>query len=289
MTLTETKQLISRQCEAWPLCRDNFAALDRLITKTICDEQGRTLGRVMFNPARIASSTAKTADPQSIAARKCFLCRENRPAEQFVIAEGDYEILVNPFPIFPVHLTIASRTHKPQLLINEIRKMLRFAELMEDLTVFYNGAKCGASAPDHHHFQAANFEIPENLTPSESGSPALMTGRLICGAEIVSADTDLIESTVRNWIEQPDGSERPVNVLCRRLTDGRYRVVDYPRKRHRPECYGQLLISPASVEMAGYIVAPRHEDFMAADLNLTRQIIKEVTFSEKEIKELWNL
>lgn len=289
MTLTETKDFIIRQCNVWPLCGENFAALDRLVSRELTDENGVRVARVMFNPARIASSTAKPTDRQSIAARKCFLCHENRPAEQLAIKEGGYEILVNPFPIFPVHLTIASADHRPQLLIKEIRNFLHFAELLENLTVFYNGATCGASAPDHHHFQAANFDIPENLTPADTCRPTLMTGRLACGAEIISDDKDLIESTVRNWITMADGSERPVNLLCRQLADGLLRVVVYPRKKHRPECYGKVLISPASVEMAGYIIAPRHDDFLAADVDMTRQIIKEVTYSAKEIKELWNL
>lgn len=135
----------------WPLVAKNFADLARVEVRTFAFD-GFSV-RVQCNPARVVSSAAKV-DAAAIAARPCFLCAHNRPSEQMAVACGDWEVLVNPFPIFPQHFTLAHKQHQPQEIVAHIADFLDFARRLPDFVVFYNGPRCGASAPDHLHFQA---------------------------------------------------------------------------------------------------------------------------------------
>ena len=150
------KQLFHEQVSNWELARVNFAGLTTVKSKSF--SFGDFDVKVQFNPARIVSSGAKT-DAKSIAARPCFLCAANRPQEQTAIDFGDYEILVNPFPIFPEHFTIPRKEHVAQQILPYFADMLQIAVAMDDYLVFYNGPECGASAPDHMHFQAGTKDF----------------------------------------------------------------------------------------------------------------------------------
>lgn len=150
---TKTKQLIRTQLQDWPLAKNNYDGLQKVITRDVLLPGGSTV-QVQFNPERIRSSAAKV-DAKSIQERACFLCAENRPPQQQGLAfDDDYTILINPFPIFPEHLTIPHNSHTDQLIAPYFGTMLSLAKELEGFTLFYNGPKCGASAPDHFHFQA---------------------------------------------------------------------------------------------------------------------------------------
>ncbi len=151
--------LFVQQREGWPMLRDGEASLGQLQRKTLMSGDDSVV--VQANPARRRSTLAKT-DAQSVAARQCFLCPENMPAEERGVTFEDLVIMPNPFPVLPMHCTIAAREHRPQLISGRIDCLLRLAaEIGPDLAAFYNGPKCGASAPDHFHFQAARAsEIP---------------------------------------------------------------------------------------------------------------------------------
>ena len=146
--------LLTEQLASWETARNNYAALSGVRVKEL-NVNGIPY-KVQFNPARIVSSGAKV-DAKSIQARKCFLCPANLPTVQKGISfGGHYHILVNPFPIFPRHLTVPELAHTPQRIATRFTDMLELAEALTDYTIFYNGPKCGASAPDHAHFQAGN-------------------------------------------------------------------------------------------------------------------------------------
>lgn len=167
------EKFVGDQLSRWPLACANFRALKNVEVRSF--EIGGLEVRLQFNPARIGSSAAKT-DKASIAERPCFLCPENRFKEQFNISfEGrkgkKYDILLNPFPIFPSHLVIPSSQHTPQSIAGRYVDMLDMARAYPDYTFFYNGPRCGASAPDHHHFQAA----PKGLMPLEKDVEALLS------------------------------------------------------------------------------------------------------------------
>ncbi len=150
------EQLFSSQMEVWDLARENYADLSLVETHEF--DFGDFNIIVQFNPKRMVSTTAKI-DAVSLAARKCFLCRENRPQQQERIEWRDYDLLVNPFPIFRKHFVFAKQAHEPQQIVGTIGDMLELARELPNYAVFYNGPKAGASAPDHHHFQAAEKEL----------------------------------------------------------------------------------------------------------------------------------
>ncbi len=155
---SQAHELLERQKSNWPLARDNFAALANVQTRVV--EVDDITFRLQFNPGRLVSTSAKV-DAKSIGERKCFLCTANRPKEQESVPFGDdYLVLINPFPIFPEHFTIPHREHVPQRIAGSLGAMLELAQAMSPrYTVFYNGPKCGASAPDHLHFQAGDREF----------------------------------------------------------------------------------------------------------------------------------
>ena len=107
--------------------------MERTLSKRFEELKGvqtREVGSALaqFNPARLVSTGAKI-DKATLAKRPCFLCEKNRPSEQIVLSFGEgFDILVNPFPILPVHFTIPSRHHQLQAIAEnyvQIHRLLR--------------------------------------------------------------------------------------------------------------------------------------------------------------------
>ena len=145
------RRFFNRQIETWDTARRNFRNLQDVSIRRLAAESCLL---AQFNPARIVS-TGASVSKEALGRRPCFLCRENRPGEQSAKSFGaGFEILVNPYPILPLHFTIPSRRHEPQLILEHYAEMHRFLAEYPGMTVFYNGPECGASAPDHMHFQA---------------------------------------------------------------------------------------------------------------------------------------
>lgn len=234
------------QLQQWPEVAERFAALDNVETKRVGDYT------VQFNPARAVSTAAKV-DAASIAARPCFLCRANRPKQQLALEWEDLEILVNPFPIFPGHLTIAAKAHTPQTLLGRSEQMRRLSRELSGYTIFFNGARSGASAPDHMHFQAvpSSYMRPTSFAYTYRLAPAPFS---------------------------PEEIDPMVNMVC---TDGEITVI--PRTKHRPDCYGRLLVSPASIDLCGTLIAVRRSDFEALDAATIESVIREVTFQQPPV------
>lgn len=162
------------QLSRWPLARDNYRALKNASVRTMV--LGGLQVTLQFNPARIVSTAAKV-DAASVQKRKCFLCRDNRPSGQISMRfDGrkgkKYDILVNPYPIFHEHLVIAMDRHCDQSIWKRYVDVLDMAKTWQDHVFMYNGPKCGASAPDHHHFQAAQ----RGVMPLEQDIDGLMDG-----------------------------------------------------------------------------------------------------------------
>lgn len=273
--MTELQSLLKRQLAGWPEAARRYRDLREVQTKEI------TIGgmpvRVQYNPARAVSTLART-DAASIAARPCFLCRGNRPQQQEALPfEGcdgrRYEILVNPFPIFPEHFTIPAVDHVPQRIAGRFPDMLRLAEAFPDMTVFYNGPESGASAPDHFHFQMGckgflpvetHFGLLGPKTVMRPGAAAIaLTSAYIPGLPVITApDAESAEAAflrvLRSLPVSPGTGEPQLNILCwaerntcaesrnshgnisRERTAGDtvvFRVLVIPRKAHRPSCY----------------------------------------------------
>ena len=290
----QIKSLFHGQVPNWELARVNYEGLKSIRTKTF--SFGDFDINVQFNPARIISSGAKV-DAISIGKRKCFLCEENRPEEQQSIDTGEYTILVNPYPIFPQHFTIPRKEHSDQLIKPYFKDMLELAEAMDDFIVFYNGPKCGASAPDHLHFQAGikgflpietDFlnnkcckEIRRIGSVTISHWPDYQRGII----SLKSKDRDnLIECFNQIYsklqILQPDEVEPMLNILAI-FKQGEWIIHIFPRTLHRPTQYfetgeRQFILSPASVDMGGVLITPREEDFTKISKEDIRDIFNQV-------------
>lgn len=294
------------QLAEWEQARNNFAALSGVKVKEI-DVDGMTV-KVQFNPARIVSSAAKV-DAKSLKERKCFLCAANRPAVQRGIEwGGHYTILINPFPIFPRHLTIPDNNHVDQLISGRIADMVSLAGDLKGYTVFYNGPKCGASAPDHMHFQAGNSDFltigkileDAELVPLqvESDGEAVLSVAQDLPLNMFIIDTTEAQAAQALFdrlyaaMPVPEGEKEPMmNILCYLTEDDEVRIVVIPRKRHRPSFYGTegencILLSPASVDMGGVFITPLEKDFNRLDADIIRQVYDELCLSDEEMNAI---
>lgn len=259
---------LRHQLAQWPMAAANFKALSRVETRTM-ECRGRNFA-VQHNPARIASTGAKVADGKA-GPRPCFLCKANRPAEQLSFGlDHSYELLVNPFPIFPVHFTIPTLDHTAQQLIScgraeRMAHMAEFAMNLPGLALFYNGARCGASAPDHFHFQAVEASRMPLLDWATDGRQLPFNVIYFSATTPPEAEAKLLEA-IAPLPRRTGGDEPDINVICRADgISGGVQICVIPRKAHRPDFFGsaegQILVSPASVDLAGTIILPRPEDF----------------------------
>ena len=300
--------LIDRQLAVWQQAKDNFAALANVGVKEI------TLGgfpvKAQFNPARIVSSAAKV-DPKTIKERKCFLCGANRPEIQeglpFAGKRAEYAVLINPFPIFPKHLTVPDVNHVNQTIEGEWERfedMLSLAETLDEFLFFYNGPKCGASAPDHMHFQGGN----KGFLPVEYNYNALEKTLIVDadGAKVYSVENYMrgimaIEATdkaaavaqfrnIYNTLEVKEGEWEPMlNLLAWTVRQGdavKYIALVYLREKHRPSHYfaegdANILLSPASVDMGGVFITPLEKDFNKITEKELTEIVDELQISSE--------
>ncbi|MBQ7156912.1 MAG: DUF4922 domain-containing protein [Bacteroidaceae bacterium] len=266
--------LFDSQLSAWKEVADRYAQLKNVLTSDFMVEECRVAAQ--FNPARIGSTGAKV-DAKTISERPCFLCELNRPEEQQQCAiVKRYHLLVNPYPILPRHFTIAKIHHSPQAIYDNYVDMMRITEgLGDDMVVFYNGPLCGASAPDHMHFQAGSrgvvplerdwdskyrrirsrlYPISESeyLEMNSYENMADNTGIFslrgyVCPGIIVITRTpeanDILFKKIYDSLPVLEGSWEPMmNILAWKEAssiDGSPRIVSVilPRAKHRPECY----------------------------------------------------
>lgn len=305
ITSAQADRLIADQIAVWPQAAGNFEALKGVKVKDL-DVDGMHI-KVQFNPARIVSSSAKV-DAKSLKERKCFLCAANRPEVQTGLPWGDndrYIVLINPFPIFPRHLTIPDTSHVDQLIVDRAADMMDLAKDLDEYTVFYNGPKCGASAPDHMHFQAGNsdfltiadaIENADLKTVATDGDAtlALVDTLPIKLFVIDAADHEVgarLFKRLYDAIPVPENEREPMmNILCYSTAAGE-RMVIIPRKRHRPSFYGTegddcMLLSPASVDMGGVFITPLQKDFDRLDADTVRRVLDELCLTADEINNI---
>lgn len=285
--------LLTRQLASWETAHNNYAALSGVQVKEL-NVNGIPY-KVQFNPARIVSSGAKV-DARSIKERKCFLCPANLPPEQEGIPfGGHYLILVNPFPIFPRHLTIPEEAHVDQRIASRFGDMLDLARQLTDYTIFYNGPRCGASAPDHAHFQAGNkgfMPIEQDWRRQIAGKIADYGQATLFYLNDAPRATLVIESPERETavrlfdivyrsLDVKPGEEEPMMNVLTLFENGKWIVFIFPRAKHRPACYtaageDNLLSSPASVDLGGVFITPVEKDFRKITAEDVAQILSEV-------------
>ena len=307
----EADEFTDTQFKKWELCRKNHEALKDIKTKCL-NINGNEI-KVQFNPARAVSTLAKL-DKSSIDARPCFLCTKNKPEEQDSIsidAGMKFSIRINPYPILPGHLTISSEEHIPQTLADkaEMQLPMKILQKIEDYfgqgyAIFYNGAKCGASAPDHFHFQAARKKdipfiaqwneifksaIENDIAGIQSGDvcKAYSVNGFACPIKVFTSLSGNIDTALFfNYLDSlpvHEGEPEPrYNMFAWRDDEGRFICAYFPREAHRPSCYfsegeEQIFVSPGALDMAGLIVTPREEDFRKINEADITRIYKEVS------------
>ena len=301
-------RFFNRQLRVWGDVRQRYRDLEGVQTRELVSD---TLTMtVQWNPARIGSTGAKI-DAKSIAERPCFLCAKNRPAEQMHrVIDGKYELLVNPFPIMPVHFTLPTLKHQPQRVLPMYDEMLRLAQRNQDLTLLYNGPQCGASAPDHAHLQA----VSTGLLPLQTSWQRLSRNL----SEVIKTDDD---NGIWQVVDHPSAAfviktnntqaaerlfrrlydtlklpllagcpEPMMNIIMWRSGDQILSVV-LPRRKHRPDCYtaegdAQYIISPGAVDMGGLIITPREEDFRRLTAEQMIAIYQEISLTPDQVQRV---
>ena len=296
-------RFFNRQMEKWADARHRYRDLKHVETHQLSDQL-----KVQWNPARIVSTGAKI-DKKTLGDRPCFLCDKNRPKEQISKQIDErFLLLVNPFPILPVHFTIPARKHQPQSIYKNYGEMHRFLSLHSELMVFYNGPKCGASAPDHLHFQAgtsgilplqANWQrLSRNLTDiislNDDEKIALIHDFVVPAFVIISKSEDsdeaLFHRLYKSMPVRGDETEPMMNIIAWRKGD-EYISVVIPREKHRPEAYfaegdAQMMVSPGALDMSGLIITPREEDFRKLTEESATAILQECGVSTDKMNSI---
>ena len=304
---------IENQLAKWQTARTNHEALNQIETRRF-ELAGNTI-TVQFNPARAVSTCAKV-DKSSIEARKCFLCPENKPNEQdeiIISLDEPFSLRINPYPILPGHLTISSLKHQDQVLADKTIRQLpgKLISWLEEYfasgyVLFYNGAKCGASAPDHFHFQAVKqSDVPviqqwerlmetavrEKEIKTENGNTysSFQITSYICPIQvfICNHSADILPEMINQYLQSfplHEGESEPrYNLFAWQDKQRGFTMAYFPREEHRPACYTatrgeQLLVSPGALDMAGLLVTPRKEDFDRITESDITKIYKEVAY-----------
>ena len=290
-------RLMIEQKRTWPALRRAQATL-----RTTVDREIRCSGflvRAQHNPGRIGSTLAQVKEGATDG-RPCFLCASNLPQEQRgILYRGSWMILPNPMPVFPFHSTVAHVRHQPQGMSGNMRAFLGMvSDFGDGWAVLYNGPKCGASAPDHLHFQV----IPAGLLPVETEvwSPGRLAPLRTEGGNGLFRAAGLGRQAVVLVGDDPEGTaetfqdflgalqealslpdEPMINIVGYRK-EGRPVLVVFPRRKHRPDAFfraghDRILLSPAVVEMAGVLVTPSETDFKGLDARKVEALFEEVS------------
>ena len=312
------EEMIENQKENWELAKRNYEALEENLEKKkvlkLKEEDREMKVRIFPNPQRILSTMAKT-DSRSIQERPCFLCGKNRPAEQTYLAFGHYEVCLNPYPIFQRHLTIIDKEHTPQSMKGRFEDMLHLAENLDEFYILYNGPECGASAPDHMHFQAAGKEeeltnpfalnFLKSILENENGVTTYVDNVFTtCIGMTSGLKVDLMqqfEKVYQNLSIIYSDKEPLINMITWYGLDKIshfggdeievWNCIIFLRSKHRPDCYYTpkekgLLISPAVAEMGGIFPIVREEDMDKLNAKKLTEIYKEISLSPQQLNTL---
>ena len=302
VTDVESQRFFESELKTWPDAAARYQALAEQVQMRDLPLDGDIRLRVQFNPSRIVS-TGASIDAATLERRPCFLCSENRPAQQHALrAVRGMSLLVNPFPILPRHFTLPSLRHEPQRLGEHFLTMQRLAWNMPSLMVFYNGPLCGASCPDHLHLQAGSRGVApleadwaryaSRLYPDRA---CQLLADYACPVFVLRSASPAagVEPFRRLEAALPihEGETEPrMNVVCWRQENELVTLV-FPRKKHRPDCYSapegeRLLVSPGALDMCGLLITPRQEDFQRLTPERAAAILREVTMSPEELQPI---
>lgn len=299
------RELVDEQRLTWVALGRAYDSLEETLERTI-----RCTGfsvRVQRNPGRIASTIAQV-DKGGTNGRPCFLCPGKLPADQRgILYRNRYLILPNPMPVLPFHCTVADIRHEPQAIAGRVETLLR---LMNDLgrgwTVLYNGPRCGASAPDHFHFQiipGGNMPVEQKIREDKRRLSSRQTrgARIYCPtglgrsavvieSEDLEAARDVFDAFLRGLGDILPEAGEPMLNACGFCSKEGLSLVIFPRRKHRPEAFfaqgaDRIMVSPAILEMGGILVTPREQDFERLDGALVESIFTEVSLEQEYVEK----
>jgi ATP adenylyltransferase/5',5'''-P-1,P-4-tetraphosphate phosphorylase II len=303
------KVFFKQQLNDWESLKVGYDALEKIKTKEFWFKGYKI--KVQYNPQRIKSTSAKT-DSDSINSRRCFLCTENWPEEQRgIVINKKYILLCNPYPIFPEHFTIASIEHSPQVLEKRFSYLLEITRaLAPNYILIYNGPTCGASAPDHFHFQAGTkkyMPIEDDIYQirNEYGKVVFKNEKVI----LTSVDDGLrrmitIKSTEEKILQKafeqfyncyksftPESIEPMFNIISSYDEEFGGQVIIFLRSKHRSTHYSntgneKIMISPAAVDLGGVVITPNEKDFEKMDRSLIAEVFKEISIDKISFDEI---
>jgi glycosyltransferase involved in cell wall biosynthesis len=297
------ERLFDSQKKSWTRFNNTHSDLASVRTRDIfC---GSYKVQLQYNPGRAISSGA-AIDAESIRKRPCFLCADNLPKEQQgILYRKNFMILCNPAPIFYHHFTIVTRHHQPQDIASALDFLLQLAaDSAPEYTIFYNGPACGASAPDHLHFQMTEARALPFLQTLNSLSAAkkISSVRFYQGKyfdrSIVIMESNNKEDLQKQFTRFTESTQKLIqtnneplmNVFCT-CENKTWRLVIFLRQKHRPNAYfaeegKRIFVSPGAVDMAGVMITPHLTDFDSLDCDTIRSIYREVSLPEEMLKSI---
>lgn len=286
----EIEKLFQNQVQSWPRLAQGISGLAQAQTRRARIDWFDVFIRHI--PHRVGSTTAKV-DPVSIAKRLCFLCSENLDPEEQGIPFGEkYTIYFNPFPIVERHLSVIHREHGSQHIAGEFGSMLDLAKALPGYFVIYNGPECGASAPDHMHFQAGL----RTLFPIEKDAARVRGIALTNYARnvFVFRDPDrmrlveIMDRAVALLAAVTNKQPEPMINIAASYQGDEWTVYLFPRAKHRPAVYhsGAIRVSPGAIDLCGIVVTAFEKDYASISSEDVAGIFREVTLPDNMFNEV---
>ena len=296
--------MFSRELELRGRAFVNYGALDQVEVKDMTIDGFPA--KLFFNPARVRSVMADVS-PEALQKRACFLCPDGlEPLQLTTVWDSPtgqtYFIRVNPFPIFNHHFTISSSIHERQTFAPHMESMLHLAQAMPEMSIFYNGPMCGASAPDHMHFQAVprhSMPIEDHFSTNYANAVLVQEADLqshLAALEKVLSMASIPEnanqtgsltagaSRTEEWeprwniISWHEPASSPNSLIA---SSPKFNTIVFFRRESRPQCFfapenERILFSPGTVEMGGVGIVANRESFDRITPEVLRSMIQEV-------------
>ena len=297
-------ELLSRQKKTWQDLREGYELFKNVRERDLpC--RGFSV-RLQYNPRRIKSSLANVSK-ENVNERRCFLCLDHLPeGQKGILLRSDYLILCNPMPVFSSHFTVSHLDHRLQVIAEHIDT---FLQLMTDFgpgwMVLYNGPRCGASAPDHLHFQAApSGQMPiekeiwegKRLTLMKQVDNVLLYRLRDLGREVIILEGNepmAVGGAFKGFLNVLKKvlliDEEPMMNIAGFYEERRWRLVIFPRRKHRPDAFfregdARVVVSPGVIDMGGLLITPIEKDFDRLDAAAVEGIYGEVSLDGETVK-----
>jgi ribosomal protein S18 acetylase RimI-like enzyme len=296
-------ELLSEQKKSWKTLLDGYELLKNVRERDLfC---GGFSVRLQYNPGRIKSSLADVGEREAHELR-CFLCLDCLPESQKgILYRNEYLILCNPMPVFPYHFIVSHLDHRLQAIAEHMDLFLRLmGDFGSDWMLLYNGPKCGASAPDHLHFHASpSGQMPiekemrraNSLTLTKLVEGVLLYRLRDLGREVIILEGDdpiAVGRAFRVFLNTLKEvlliDEEPMMNIAGFREEGIWRLVIFPRRKHRPEAFfkegdARVVVSPGVIDMGGLLITPVEKDFEGLGSADVEDIYSEVSLEEKTV------